>query len=211
MDAIKPVVKGSTDTLLRTDRANALNSALSALQLMKVRVGGEGTSNIRVDPKQSILTISRSDLIAALPTGAGINVTVSPNPPVNGTGKTGDIWIQTGSTVVTSMSAAFLKIEGDLVLNQVFGYFSPANNAKIVDVQIFAQRAPTGADAIFALVDGSGTPTGDIFTLPAGQSGVALRPSINVPAGAVRQLKITQIGSSVAGAYVGLSINYQPA
>lgn len=208
MDLLKPLIKGSTDTLLRTARANELRDRLAALSAMKVIVGGAGGSRFDVTGEKSLLTIGTSDLLAALPTGAGHQVTVSTNPPPAGTGSTGDVWIQTGTANISQVSAVFLKFEGSLILNQIFGYFSPAEAVTITDAQIAVQTEPTGADVILTLVDGSGTSLGVTLTLPAGTAGVALQPNLAVAAAGVVRVKITQIGSTAPGGYLSLTLGY---
>lgn len=208
MELLKPVVKGSADTLLRKDRADALLEAVRQLTNTRVQVGGDGGSRLDLMGEHSVLTISTPDMLRALPTGASVRVTISPNPPVQGTGQTGDIWIQYGTSAISTSAAVFFKLDGTLVLNTIFGYFSPAVACTLEDAQIYCQRGPTGADLQITLVDGSGVSLGVILAVPAGSKGVALQPSLAIAAGAIVQAKITQVGSTEPGAWLGLTLSF---
>ncbi len=179
---------------------------INALANMKVVVGGKSGSKISIDKKRSTLNISTPDLLAALPSGAGLKVTVSPNPPSGGSN--GDIWINYGGNAITSMITHPMFFTGSLILNSIFGYFGPSTSYNLVGAMIFAQTAPTGADAIFTLVDGSGTSLGVTLTLPAGTNYVSLVPTLVVSAGGIVRAKITQIGSTVPGGYVTLALQF---
>lgn len=54
LDPLRPLEKGSTDTLLRTDRANELLAAVDALKKTRVLVGGDGGSRFDAVPGESV-------------------------------------------------------------------------------------------------------------------------------------------------------------
>lgn len=206
LDPLRPLEKGSTDTLLRTDRANELLAAVDALKKTRVLVGGDGGSRFDAVPGESVLSITRPDLIRALPSGAGVNVTFSPNPPAGG--HDGDIWIQTdpAQPPIFQMYSFPLFFIGQLTLNQIFGYFAPPAGATVSGVQIFMQTPPVGADAVFALVDGTGASLGVSVACPAGQNYASVNVTLAIGAGGIVRAKITQVGASIPGGYATLAL-----
>lgn len=206
LEKIRRLVKGSTDSLLRTDRGNQLIRGLETLKKVRVNVGGAGGSRFETSEEGSVLSITQPDLIRALPSGAGVNVTFSQSPPSGG--QDGDIWISTNPNApILTMYSAPLFFIGSLVLNQIFGYFSPAQAATVSGAQVFMQTPPTGADAVFTLVDGTGTSLGVTVTCPAGQTTGSGTFTLSLAAGAVVQAKITQIGSTASGGYATVVLN----
>lgn len=190
-------------TLRQLPDALAMAGALSKAV---IRIGGSGVSRFDINTKQAELNISTPDLLRALPSGAGYTIIASPTAPVNPPANT--LWIQTGGTTVTTMSTQPLFFIGQLVLNQIFGYFNPVGAITLTTADIFAQTAPTGTDAIFTLVDGSGTSLGVTLTLPAGQNYVHLSCPLAVAAGGVVRAKITQLGGTIPGGYITIALNY---
>jgi len=179
---------------------------IRAIQGMRVLIGGEGGSQLNIKGGVATLTVTRPDLLKALPSGASINVVTGTTLPTVIQPNT--IYIQTGGTTLTNMTTHPLFFIGTLVLNQIFGYFKAPAAVTITSVQAFAQTAPTGADAIITLVDGAGASLGVVATIPAGTNYFSVSTSLAVAVGGVVQAKITQIGSTVAGGYVTIALGY---
>ena len=179
---------------------------MRAIQNMRVLIGGEGGSQLNIKRGMATLTVTRPDLLKALPSGASINVVTGSTPPAVVPPNT--IYIQTGGPAVSTMTTHPMFFTGTLVLNQIFGYLNPVAAVNLVTADIFAQTAPTGTDAIFTLVDGAGASLGVTLTLPATQNYVHVAAVLAVAAAGVVRAKITQIGSTIPGGYITIALNY---
>lgn len=97
---------------------------------------------------------------------------------------------------------------GDVVLNQVFGYFSPPSNLNVLGMQIFAQEIPTGANVTVDIVNSSGVEQTKIGTLNAGNSyqTTTFGSPLAVTGGDFIQLKIKSVGSGVPGGWLTVAL-----
>jgi hypothetical protein len=97
-----------------------------------------------------------------------------------------------------------LLFQGQLTLNQVFGYFKAQQAGQVLGIQISAQEVPTGADVHVRLVDGGAVDQGVQAVLSAGnrvQETIFAQP-LPFAAAAVLEGKLTQIGSGAPGAWL---------
>lgn len=111
-----------------------------------------------------------------------------------------------------TMHTPSLHFTGNLSLNQIFGYYVAPAACVIKGVQLFAQKAPAGADVVITLVDADGTSLSRTATLPAGASTINVNFGTPLPLlnGATVRAKVTQIGAGVnPGAYVTATLIVQ--
>lgn len=111
-----------------------------------------------------------------------------------------------------TMHTPALIFVGNLILNQVFGYYKAPAACAITGVQLNVQKAPAGADVIIDLVDADGVSLARTATLPAGESFVNVNFAQPLPLlnAAVVRAKVTQIGAGATpGAYLTANLVVQ--
>lgn len=96
-----------------------------------------------------------------------------------------------------TMQTPTLNFAGNLALNQIFGYYVAPAACVVKGVQLSAQKAPLGADAIITLVDADGISLGRTATLPSGQTtaNITFNPTLPLLNAATVRAKVTQIGT----------------
>jgi hypothetical protein len=196
-------------SLLETFRA--LPEAIrrvDALSKMSVRVGGQAASRLDFRDGQANLVIGLPDLLRVLPNGAQYSVVISNTAPTNV--QTPTIWFNSSPAgVASTMATAPMFFMGQLVLNQYFGNYNAQAATTLLGAAIYAQTAPTGADAQFTLWV-NGAQTGMVLDLPAGTNYTYFPLNQYIAQGSVVQAQITQIGSTIPGSYITIGLDHSP-
>ena len=101
---------------------------------------------------------------------------------------------------------------GDATAAQVFGYFYAPIAEQIVEMQAFAQVAPTGAAITIELYKNA-VATGEVLTIADGASNgrLLLSAAITLAVADVLTAKILTVGSTEPGGYLTLNLVRQPA
>lgn len=111
-----------------------------------------------------------------------------------------------------TMHTPSLHFTGNLSLNQIFGYYVAPAACVVKGVQLFAQKAPAGADVVVTLVDADGNSLSRTATLPAGASTTNVTFGTPLPLlnAATVRAKITQVGTGAnPGAYLTANLIVQ--
>ena len=110
------------------------------------------------------------------------------------------------SSVNQASNGAFYA--GTLQLNDVFGVLAVTNNCTLENLCYAFGSAPTGTAAIIELLDASNTVIAT-FTLGAGVLRAVQAPdggAVALLAGTVYHWKITQVGGTLAGTFLNVSV-----
>lgn len=117
-----------------------------------------------------------------------------------------------GTPTDDTMHTPALIFVGNLLLNQVFGFYKAPAACAVKGVQLAVQKAPVGADVIVELVDAAGVSLARTATLPAGEAWkeitfVTPLPLLNA---AIVRARCTQIGAgNTPGAYLTCNLIVQ--
>lgn len=117
-----------------------------------------------------------------------------------------------GAPTDDTMHTPALTFVGNLILNQVFGFYKAQAASVIKGVQLNVQKIPAGADVIVELVDADGISLARTATLPAGEGfkEIVFVTPLPLLVGAVVRAKITQIGAGATpGAYLTCNLIVQ--
>lgn len=114
----------------------------------------------------------------------------------------------TQPTGPTKQTIEIGHITGRLVEDAVEGSHTVQAAAQVTGLQLTANTAPTGADALIELVK-NGVPTGSVATLSDGAKSevTVFDPVVTVAVNDTLQFKVTQKGSTKAGGYLTVSAN----
>jgi hypothetical protein len=164
--------------------------------------GGEGVADVPVAvPGAEQAWDDGAPAAHALPATAGIIDTP----------RARDYWPAIPTPTDPTMQTPALTFAGQLILDQTFGLYRAPQACVLKQVQLAAQVAPLGADAVIELVDAAGDSLGVTATLAAGESWSDLKLITPLPlaADAIVRGKVTQVGSDKAGSFLTATLIIQ--
>jgi hypothetical protein len=185
------------------------DNAATAYDMLLQPVGGR--VGIGVTAPTAVLHLKAGTATAntaPLKIAAGVNL-ATPEPGAIESDGTNLYWTNSGSTrgqVALGSEKITFGLLGNLeVGTDQTNHIQVSNTGTITTISAIAKTAPTGADAIFSIKKNGGTEIAAL-TITAGQTTATATISGAVTAGDYLSIDVTQIGSTIPGADVNITL-----